>query len=347
MTALTQFERLETTGLWRESPEAQRRDVIVSFGKASLIIRDRTDTALTHWSLPAIERINPGQRPAMFEPGAESGETLELDDDTMITAIEKVRKTIARKKPRHGRVRLAILVSILSAIAALGVFWLPDALIRHTVSVVPDSTRLSIGNTLLDHLTRLTGETCRAGLGPAALSRLKARTLGDGLASSGSGAQARRLFVVPGGPQPTLSLPGQIIVLNQTLVEDYDTPAVAAGFILAATDPSTRVDPLRTLLDHAGLRATFGLLTTGHLDQAVLSDYAQVLLTQEAQDVDPESLLARFEAARIASSPYAYAKDITGEATLTLIEADPMRGQPAPRLLSDGDWISLQSICGE
>ena len=72
MTALNEYDRLETTGLWRESPQAQRRDVHVSFGEASLIIRDRNDTALTHWSLSAVSRGNPGQRPALFHPGDDS-----------------------------------------------------------------------------------------------------------------------------------------------------------------------------------------------------------------------------------------------------------------------------------
>ncbi len=35
-TALKQFTKLESTGLWREAPELQRREVIVNFGEASL-----------------------------------------------------------------------------------------------------------------------------------------------------------------------------------------------------------------------------------------------------------------------------------------------------------------------
>jgi hypothetical protein len=30
---------------------------------------------------------------------------------------------------------------------------------------------------------------------------------------------------------------------------------------------------------------------------------------------------------------------------LTLIEADPMRGQPRTPLISDEDWLSLQNVC--
>ena len=56
MTALQKYERLEATGLWRETPDGQRREVVVSIGDATLVISDLNDTALTHWSLAAVER---------------------------------------------------------------------------------------------------------------------------------------------------------------------------------------------------------------------------------------------------------------------------------------------------
>ena len=60
----------------------------------------------------------------------------------------------------------------------------------------------------------------------------------------------------------------------------------------------------------------------------------------------PEALLLdRFRSAGIASSPYAYALDPSGETVLGLIEADPFRDVAPPPILPDGEWISLQTIC--
>ncbi|PTX54455.1 hypothetical protein C8N43_3270 [Litoreibacter ponti] len=338
MTALKEYERLESSGIWRESPDAQRRDVTVSFGDATLIIRDQTDTALAHWSLPAIDRINPGQRPALFRPGVDAGEMLELEDATLIDAIEKVRRTVARRRPHRGRLRLYIFAGLIAGIAALGVFWLPGALVRHTVQVVPDAKRVAIGTALLGHMTRLTGDTCRAPLGTAALARLKARVLGD---------RIRKAYVVPQGPDAALGLPGGLLILNRTLVEDHDAPDVTAGYMLAAVETMQTTDPLQTLLETAGGRATLHLLTTGQVEDDVLRDYAETLLAQPAPEPDTEILIDRFATAKVALSPFAFAVDVTGETTLPLIEADPYRGTEAPRLLSDGDWISLQEICAE
>ena len=54
MTALTQYQRLEATGIWRKSAEAQRIDVIISIGESSLVITDINEKPLAHWSLAAL-----------------------------------------------------------------------------------------------------------------------------------------------------------------------------------------------------------------------------------------------------------------------------------------------------
>ena len=56
-TALTEYARLESGGLWKAGPDAQRREVVVSFGEATLVLSDTAGRPLTHWSLPAVERL--------------------------------------------------------------------------------------------------------------------------------------------------------------------------------------------------------------------------------------------------------------------------------------------------
>lgn len=335
MTALKQFERLESPGLWREHGAAQRRDVIVTFGDASLILGDAQQRALTHWSLAAVIRLNPGDVPALYTPDPDSGETLELEDDLMIEAIETVRNAIDRARPRHGRLRLVALAGTVAGLLALGVFWLPDALVRHTASVVPQQTRTEIGSALLTQVSRVAGTPCRAEGGARVLARLSERLPGTGTT-----------VVLPAGIPAAAHLPGGIVLLNRALVEDFDGPEVAAGFILAERARAAQTDPLVQMLQAAGLRATFRLLTTGALPDKALAAYAQELPTLAPLPLDDETLLAAFQAADVPSGPYAYALDVSGESTLGLIEADPLRGQTQPPILSDADWIRLQGICG-
>lgn len=336
MTALKKYERLEATGLWRASPQAQRRDVHISFGSASLVIKDHTDTALTHWSLAAVARQNPGQRPAVFHPGPDSGEELEIDDPTMIDAIETVRRAIDRHRPKVGRLRVAILLGSVIIISGLGLFWLPGAMTRHTVTMVPDSTRSTIGQRLLAKITDLTGTTCTSQLGAQALGRLALRVTQE---------SDTDVHVMRDMARDWVDLPGGRVLLSRRAVEDHDLPDVAAGHILAAQTHREAQDPLKAFLDFAGARTTFKLLTTGEVAPGALETYAESLMASPDPAIPNDALLLAFTRAEVPSTPYAYSRDITGETVLPLIEADPYRGQTAPALLSDGDWVSLQDIC--
>ena len=108
-TALDRYQRLEAAALWRPAPGAQRLDVIVSLGEATLTITDIRDRVQAHWSLAAIARANPGAEPAIYHPDADPGETLEIaeGEDEMIAAIETLSSAIARQRPKPGRLRLA------------------------------------------------------------------------------------------------------------------------------------------------------------------------------------------------------------------------------------------------
>lgn len=338
MTALKEYARLESGGLWRSDPDAQRRDVVVSFGNATLVISDSTGRALTHWSLPAVERVNPGASPALFSPDPDGGETLEIADDTMVDAIEKVRRAIARQRPKPGRLRHVGLGLTLAAVLGLGVFWLPGALIDQAVTVVPATKRAEIGATLLGHVQRLTGPTCRSPLGNQALSRLHDRVTGPDAPG--------QIVVVPGGPDGAVALPGDIIVVNRSIIEDTEDPAVVAGHVIAAQVRARATDPLREILDRSGFGATLTLLTTGNMSPASLRSFAEELLAAPPDRPDDSALIAAFTEAKIPTTSYAYSVDVSGEQTLGLIEADPFSGDTVPVILDDGSWISLQGICG-
>jgi hypothetical protein len=129
------------------------------------------------------------------------------------------------------------------------------------------------------------------------------------------------------------------------LAEDHESPDVLAGYLLAEDVRRDARDPMLTLLSDAGLVATFRLLTTGDLPEAALHDHAVALLSRDGAPVPDAALVERFAEARLSTEAYAYARDVSGESVLTLIEADPMRGQAQDPLISDEDWLSLQNMC--
>ena len=81
------------------------------------------------------------------------------------------------------------------------------------------------------------------------------------------------------------------------------------------------------------------------IKKETLRKHAEKILTASENQINQESLLKRFQDSRVATSPFAYALDVTGESTMILIEGDPYRKISAPLLIRDSDWISLQTIC--
>lgn len=335
MTALREYQRLESTGLWRDAPGAQKREVFVAFGDATLVISEaKSHRPLTHWSLPAIRRLNPGQLPARYAPTPDGDEELEIDDETMIAAVDKVHVLIAARRPHPGRLRGLLLGAALLAVLGLGVFWMPRALIDHTAGALPFATRQDLGHAALADLVRLTGAPCAGPEGTASLTRLRDRMTGTGGETYILGAPLARAEM----------LPGQILVLPKSLVEAQDRPEVAAATILAAEVEAGIAPPMHDLLHFAGFRATISLLTTGALPVDALKGYGEKLVARQAPPPESEPLLRRFAEAGISSAPYAYALDPTGETTLALIEADPHRDDAKP-VMTDTDWVALQGIC--
>lgn len=335
MTALQKYARLEAVGVWRESDQGQRRDVIVSIGDATLVITDSQEKALAHWSLAAITRVNPGLVPALYHPEGDKTESLELPEDevAMVEAIETLRRVIDRRRPKPGRLRLGMFLTVLTLIAALVVFWLPKAVIQYAVQVMPEVKRVEIGQSLLNHMSGFTGPPCASNFAQPALRQLSQRLL----------ARSDALLVLPSGLDTTRHLPGSLMLIGRTLVEDYEDPDVLAGYILAEQLRSEQQDSLQTLLSFVGTLNVFRLLTTGKLPEATLTNYAQSLLT-DPHRIDYTDLKTRFAAKGISPIPYAYAVDLTGEQTADLI--DHGQTEQFKPSLQDAYWVRLQSLCG-
>lgn len=307
MTALPEYQRLECQGLWRDGPGAQRREVIVAFGDATLVIADaRSDRALAHWSLPAVLRRNPGHEPAVYAPGTDAAEDLEIGDTAMIAAIAKVHAMIGAQRPHPGRLRGWLAAIVLAIFAAGAAFWLPGALIRQTAAALPEATRIAIGEAVLADIARRTGAPCAAPEGRAALARLAAATTGP----------RGRIVVLPGAPAagvPTtgvLRLPGAIFVLDRALIEAEEAPDRAIAGLQAAAAARDDTADIADFLRHAGLAATLRLLTTGGLPAGAATGYGAALVARP-----PATLPAGGTAASVT-------------------------------VLEDADWVALQGICG-
>lgn len=337
MTALTEFERLEAQGIWRATPRAEPREVIVSVGEATLIIFDpATEEPLSHWSLPAVARLNDGELPAIYTPRPEEpDETLVIDDPLMLEAIERVHRAIETHRAHPGRLR-GVATLIAAALMLMGlIFWLPDALVRYAARVAPPAQTRAIGEAVLAELSSLTGQVCVRASGQAVLDWLGPRLVGDGAA----------LRMVP-RLNSARRLPGNLYVLGADLVEAAAGPEAAAGHLLVASQTQSDAEVTLHALEYAGAQAALKLLTLGRLPENALAGYSGQLLTSAPARPDDQVLMELFNRTDLPITPYARSVDPTGETVLELIEADPYRTTPPQKpLLTPPQWQAMQQIC--
>ncbi|MGR3468035.1 MAG: hypothetical protein ACU0CI_09155 [Shimia sp.] len=330
MTALDSEGR---PALWHADAEAQRRDVRVVLGETSLTIRDTQGRALSHWALAAVSRSGADDGPAFFAP--EGGEEfLEVTDPALIDALSEVIATARRARPRSGLVRWALIGA--GTLAVLGglALWAPGAIRAQAMATVPEVTRLGLGEALRLRLQPFTSAACAEPFGQSALDALTTRLPG-----------APEVYVMRDGLRGPVVLPGGAILMPAGVIADHDGPAVLAGAIIAAQVASADGAAFERFLADIGPLSTARLLATGRVEDAALDAHAEALLRRPTPAPATEPLLAAFRAAEVPSTPFAYARDTSGEGTLGLIEGDPFDGVTPRPLLSDGDWLALRGIC--
>ncbi|MEL6586594.1 MAG: hypothetical protein AAFY65_11875 [Pseudomonadota bacterium] len=326
-TALDGLDRLEAPALWRPEKGAQRQEVYVSIGNAELVIQSRAGEPLSHWSLPALVRRNPGATPALYAPAKRAGEELEIAEPEMIDALARVMDAVDKGRQRPGRLR-RVLTGLTAGFAlGLGLIWLPGALRDHAANVIPAAKRAEIGQMMLAELTLLTGPPCETITGREALSTLRDRLFPT---------TPVRLEVLRDLPEAALLLPGGLMVLSDTVLVTQDDPDVAGGHLLAAMEAAAENPPLQSFL--SGVRATdlMRILASGQVPPRTVTAHMERLLLAPPDVPVAEVLRSRFNGARLAWSPYAEAVG------LPLGEETPSDMAPA---LDDSTWQVLRGIC--
>lgn len=335
MTALGEFERLESLGLWRETRSLQKKEVVVSFGKSSLVLSDTNDVPLAHWSLSAIEKISRIDETAVYSPDKNGEETLEINDTVMVEAIEKIRKSIRRPKKSSGRLRILSAALVGFCAVLLAVFWLPNALSIYATGAINKVKAREIGAKMMPYVNQYAGRPCQSNDANHVLRKLEDRLLDS---------THNALFITDLGASFSTHLPGGIILVNRKLVENYSDADALSGFVLLEKLSETENPALKNLFLDAGALTTLSFLVTGNLKDSVFENFVKSHLLQKTKRPSDYELLKLFKEARVSSTAFAKVMDGTLVTTQTLIDDDPYK-RAAAQVLSDGEWLTLQSIC--
>ncbi|GLQ34958.1 hypothetical protein GCM10007939_12410 [Amylibacter marinus] len=327
MTAIKEFDRLEALGLWKEGPDAQRREVVVSFGDATLVLSDIHNRPLTHWSLAAIQRVESSKSGTLFSVDAEALETLEIEDPLMVSAIGKVRMAIEMSRPHPGRLRWLIGLLVVLAFGAFCFFWLPGGIARYAANILPEAKAVQIGDELLSYIEKNTGATCSNPAGQRALRRFEDRVLQD---------PSQRVHIAKMGSRPSVHLPGGNIVLNHTLLSQQDSPEVLAGFSLMEYAAAMQNASVIELFTSIGIGETLNFLGNGTISSPALERFADQRLFGALSRPKSEKLQGLFQQANIWPDAFAAQANFAGLSS---------EGITPQQILTDSDWVALVEIC--
>ncbi len=267
MTALERYIRLEATGLWRETPDAPPREVVVSFGKATLLLTDPSDAPLGHWALGGVQVTGRHGGATVYVMGTE---TLEIRDREMVAAIAEVTRELPawpRAAPARKRRQLVgpiLAVAMLAAVVIAG----PELLRRLAVGMVPPEQAEEIGDRVLLALMEEGGGICAEPGGQRVLDRIAARVAAPPL----------RIRVLAlggaGGGGGAAALPGGTLVLDRAAVTAGPGAAEVAQWIVEA---GAGEDPVTALMRAAGPWANLRQVFTGDPGQAAITRAAAAI----------------------------------------------------------------------
>ncbi len=256
MTALDRYVRLEATGIWREGPDAPPREVVVSFGKATLVLTDPADAPLGHWALAGVQLIGRGDGGTVYAMGGDGAETLTIQDAEMVAAIEEVRRELpawpsaaaAPAPRRRGRlVGLLVLLAGLTALAAA----VPQMLGRLATATVPPEQAEEFGDRILLALIEAGGAPCADPPGQRVVERIAATVLR---------APVPPVRVIDLGGGIGAALPGGTILLDRSAVS---APAQAADLAQWIAGIAAGADPVAEMMRAAGPAANLRHVLTG------------------------------------------------------------------------------------
>jgi len=317
MTAIDKFIRLEAVGWWFEAGRQEAREVIVSFGDATLQIASLKDVPLTHWSLLATKRIGTRGEAVIYSADPEQHEVLEIEDTDMIRAISAVTSALTPPPPKRKTrwlwrgAGLALLLGALSQ---------SPPLIYRMAEITTSPAELAEAS---ETLRSQAGPACKGWLGIRALEELAAALFPEQVPP--------KMTVIDGLSTPIYALPNSDILIAKQALETLSADDLATQ-VITAWAHAQNGGAISALIQSLGPAAALRYLISGQVPTPLRAPTDSRL---SAEDY----LLARDHLLALGLSP----------AKLQLLASAQGFGLPLPQTVlpefSFSGYETLQGIC--
>jgi hypothetical protein len=339
MTALERYDRLEAVGQWREGPDADPREVIVSFGATTLVLRDLAERAVGHWALAGMQVYQQSSDATIYSTAPDGHETLRIYDPLMVAAISEVSRMRDAPPPSQNgpdkpawRLHPGSVQAL--ALVALSVMLGPVLLRDQALRMVPPGQASEFGDRMLLGLMDRHGTLCERPAGRQALERIAAQV---------PDAAGRPVRVLDLGDTPVAWLPGGALLLDRSIITRADTPEDIAGWIALAAAHGSAQTALAGLMRAIGPRANLRYVLTGKISDARLARAASGFLPPP----DTATIAAAIASlARSGINPAPFAESLRGAGLMPDTVPPQFETPRETLLLANRDWLALKEICG-
>ena len=248
MTALKKYTRLESTGLWFESPTSEPMEVLVSLGKSTVVLYDYEDTPLTHWSLATIKLISKTDLITVFSTTQDGLEKLEIDDKHMTEAllnfINNPAKTVSNNKLLRRLLILSFLFSILS------LFLIASPRLTNLVeTIISDHHQIQLVEPYLDKYLERNGPVCASLSATTVLENI--------LLKLGDKDKKLNIKIIKKQNINAIHLPGGTLLISNQFFQRSDTASPFLNILKAELLNAENRTPLKNLI---GQQSTYNLI---------------------------------------------------------------------------------------
>ena len=332
MTALDDFDRLEAVGQLQRTSQESPREVLVTFGEATLTmheLKSSGDIPLAHWSLGAIEKSQSRGELTIYRLSGNHEETLTIDDVTLRDALDKV---LAERQPpkEEKRTQRSLWRPALVVCGALAAYFVLPSLVLSTARnmISPERAAL-LTSDMVAEIEARTGPPCTTPLADVALERLARRLDPNGIS---------KLAVQDLGDADVISFPdGQVFLGAHVLQKTRSNAEIAAW---AAVGIAGVIDSpaLDKLFDEGGIMDGFRFLSQGELPESSKKRAVDYMLTNTVSinAATAENASVMLQNARLSTS---------GLDQILMQQQVSTEISDQTPIMTDQEWSALRNVC--
>ena len=252
MSQEIEYTKFETFGVWQENSEKPEEQVVVSFGKSTLLLRDINESIVAQWSFPSISVNTLPDGQVTFSPDEDGIEKLTISDEEMIEQLKKVIQTPIY----HHKNLSTIFFLIISLFVTL--FLLLNSkniLIGIATSITPNGKTSIIFEKLIESKDNPLGRKCIIPEGQKILDQLveKYKNINDIIILSST---ENKFFALPDGQ----------IILTKKFISDVKDPLEISEFLFLADKANQLNIPLKTFFSSQSILSLLKYISGTSID---------------------------------------------------------------------------------